>query len=293
MTTDKLSALINLLDDPDREVYDAVSVQLLSRGEGIISELEDAWEQSPNELVQHRIEDILQRIQLDIAYKGLKRWIENGAEDVLQGAYWVARHQYPELNFNELERKIDKIKTNIWLEINDSLTALEKIKIVNHFIYDIYNYGSEQNFMQPSYCFINHVLDSHKGNPISLAIIYLAVCQRLELPVYGLCIPRNFLAAYNDALLSRVLFHINPFFRGTPLSQNDIELYFKQMKIKPKDEYFQPCSNKVTILRLIETLIYIYEQESNAGKIAIYKQLIPLFDNEQTYFMEDDEYGDE
>lgn len=287
MATEKLSALINLLDDPDREVYSAVSMQLLNQGEQIIPELEEAWENSPNELIQLHIEDILQRIQLNSAYNGLKNWIDTGAEDVLLGAYWVARHQYPELSFKPMERTIDKIKNSIWLELNDELTALEKIRIVNHFIYEVYNFSEEKNFMKPAYCFINHVVDTHKGNPVSMAVIYIAVCQRLDLPVYGLCIPRNFLAAYHDTLLSRVLFYINPFFRGTPLSRADIEMYFKQMDVIAKDKYFLPRSNKATILRLIETLIYIYEQDNNVKKADIYKGLIPLFKNEQTYFQED------
>lgn len=289
MATDKLSALINLLDDPDKEIYDAITLQLLSKGESVILELEEAWEKSPNEIVQQRIEDILHRIQLSSAYKGLENWINTGGEDVLEGAYWVARHQYPELIYDQINRSIEKIKTNIWLEINDSLTALEKIRIINHFLYDVNNFDSEQNFLQPSYCFINHAIDMQRGNPISLSIIYMSICQRLGLPVYGLCIPRNFLVAYNDLLTSDILFYINPFYKGTPLSRNDIEAYFRQMKIKPIDEYFKSCSNKATILRLIQTLIYIYEQEDYPDKATIYKQLIPLFGNEQTYFNEEEE----
>lgn len=285
--TEELMALIKLLDDPDREVYNAVSMQLLNKGEGIIPDLEIAWENSPDEVVQQRIEGILQHIQLNSAYKGLKAWINSGADDVLLGAFWVAKHQYPELSFKQVERIIEKIKTNIWLELNDSLTALEKVKIVNYFVYDVYGFGSDESFMQPNYCFINNVIETYKGNPVTLSIIYMAICQRLDMPVYGLCIPRNFLVAYNDALTSRALFYLNPFFRGTPLSRSDIELYFKQVKVTSREEYFIPCSNKATILRLIETLLYIYEQDGNNAKIEIYKRLIPLFNGEQTYFQED------
>ena len=288
MSLDNLSVLIDLLDDPDYEVYNAVSMQLLSKGVSIIPDLELAWEKSSNEIVQSRIENILQQIQTNQAYIGLKNWIKSGAEDVLLGAYWVARNQYSDLLFSKIEREVEKFRNRIWVELNDSLTALEKVRIINHFLYDSYNFSNEQDFMKPSYCFINHVLDTRKGNPVTLAIIYMAVCWRLDLPVYCLCVPRNFLLVYNDVLLDQELFFINPFYKGLPLSRADIEEYLKQMKIESRNEYFHPRSNKACILRLIETLVYIYEQEGNTAKVDIYKRLIPLFKGENTYFQEEE-----
>ena len=46
----RISALINLLDDPDETIFSQVSQELLSFGDQVVRELEDAWENSFNEI---------------------------------------------------------------------------------------------------------------------------------------------------------------------------------------------------------------------------------------------------
>ena len=64
MLKDKnIQALLQLLDDPSNEVFNHVSQGILKQGEDIIPELEKAWETSLNEVLQERIENLIQEIQ--------------------------------------------------------------------------------------------------------------------------------------------------------------------------------------------------------------------------------------
>ena len=60
--TKEISALFKLIDDPDEEVFGAVSSKIVDFGKTIIPNLENLWETTPNEQIQERIELIIHRL---------------------------------------------------------------------------------------------------------------------------------------------------------------------------------------------------------------------------------------
>lgn len=276
----EIKALLLLLEDPDNEVFKHVSESLLEKGENVIPELEKAWEKSLNEVLQERIESLIQEIQFTSTQKQLKEWKDKGAIDILKGAYLIAKYQYPDLKFDKILSQFQKIKQDAWLEINSNLTALEKVRVINHILYQIYEFsGNSSNFFAPQNSYINHVLESHKGNPLALGIIYIALAQDLDIPVYGVSMPRNFILAYVDEnnihnpYEDEILFYINPFNKGTVLGKREIDYFLKQQKLEPKDSYYTPCSNVEIIKKLILNLIYSYEKLGYPEKVDNLKDL--------------------
>ena len=93
MDPKELKAMIALLDDPDREVVNMISDTLLKRGIEAVPELERAWESTLDEKLQERLETIIQKIQFTTSRESLLRWINTGAEYILEGAYFLAQFQ--------------------------------------------------------------------------------------------------------------------------------------------------------------------------------------------------------
>lgn len=284
MEINKIKALIDLLDDPDSEIFETVKNQLLKQGASIIPELEKSWESSLNNNLQDRIENIIQQIQFKDTAANLQKWNEKDKDAILLGAFLVAKYQYPDLEFNKILKQIEVIKQDVWLELNDNLTALEKIKILNHIFYDIHYFTSNTaNLYAPQNSYINIVLDSKKGNALSLAMIYMYIAQTLGLPIYGVDLPKNFIIAYIDKpaynkaldikIEQNVLFYINPFNKGAVFGKKEIDFFIKQKKIEPLKQYFYPCSNKIIINRLINDLIICYDKLAYPNKIIDLKLL--------------------
>jgi regulator of sirC expression with transglutaminase-like and TPR domain len=283
MTDKEINALITLLDDPDKSIYQAISQTLMDKGIAIVPDLEKAWENSPVSAVQDRIEYIIQKIQLNHIHSSLAIWLNNGATDLLEGAYIVAKYQYPDLGFFEIVNAIDKIKHDVWLEINDNLTALEKVRVINHILFDINKFAANNsNYYSPQNSYINQVLLSKKGNPISLSIVYAVVAQKLGLPVYGVNLPKNFILAYKDEYHDlfpsgeEVLFYINPFNKGAVLGRKEIDIFLKQQNIAPEPIFYKPCSNVDIIQRMILNLIYSYEKLGYESKVKDLQSLMKL-----------------
>lgn len=286
MDKSKIDALIALLDDTDTEVLNAVTDSLLKEGIYIVPQLEKAWETTLDEKLQGRLENVIHNIQFDTTRNNLKRWISEDATYIMEGAVYLSQFQFPEVNFQKLDAEIDKIKNDIWLEINNNLTALEKVKILNYVIFELHKYTrNTSNFYSPQNSYINQVIESKKGNPISIAIIYMAVAYKLGLPIYGVNLPKNFILAYKDEFrqcdsedeADDVLFYINPYNKGAVLGRREIEYFIKQQKIKTDKSFYIPCSNKDIVIRLISNLILSYEKLGFNDKIDHLKELLKIF----------------
>jgi len=280
-----IQALFQLLDDPSNEVYHYVAKNILQQGEEIIPELEKVWETSFNEFLQERIENLIQEIQFKATLSQLKEWKDSGATDIFEGAFLIARYQYPELKVDTVKKTFNKIKRDAWLELNNNLTALEKTRILNHILYDMYGFsGNSTNVHAPQNAFINHVLDTKKGNPITLGILYMALASQLDMPVYGINLPKHFILGYVDPLYQsltnekEILFYINPFNKGAVLGKRDIDYFLKQQKIKPDKSYYYPCSNIEIIQKLVLNLVYSYEKLGYPEKVEAMKTIYDILD---------------
>ena len=275
----ELEALITLLEDPDLEVFDKVSNRLIELGEEAVPPLEKRWELTLRPDLQTRIENVIRSIQFNTLKGSMERWRREGGTDLLFGAYLVARFHYPELSYEPFNQKLEKIRKDIWLELNNELTALEKVRVMNYFLYDIHRFDkSLKKAHSPQLYLVNHVLDTCKGSPVLLGLIYAELARRLNLPIYGVNLPRNFVLCYYDPDYhddpNNVLFYINPSDKGAVLGLKELKHFLRHLSIEEKDFYFTPCSGLDVIERLIINLQYAYEQSGQAEKARNLKILL-------------------
>lgn len=275
----ELEALISLLDDPDRLVFDNVSNRLIELGEEVVFPLEKRWDITLKPDLQERIENIIRKIQLNTLKRGVDSWKSGGGTNLLFGAFLVARFQYPELAYELLNEKIEKIRKDIWLELNNELTALEKVKIINYFFYDIHKFGkSLKKPHTPQLYMVNHVMETFKGSPVMLGLIYAELARRLNLPIYGVNLPRNFVLCYYDPEYkddpNNILFYINPSDKGSVLGLKELQHFLLHLKIEEREFYFTPCSGIDIIERLVINLQYAYERSGQSEKALSLKNLL-------------------
>ena len=288
MERNEIQAMISLLDDTDNEVINTVTGNLLKQGSVIIPDLEKAWEGTLDEKLQVRLENLIQDIQFNGVRDDLNRWIKTGAEYILEGAIYIARFQFPELNAAKINEEIESIRKDVWIEINSNLTALEKVKILNYVIFDLHKFSrNNTDFYSPQNSYINQVIETRKGNPISLSIIYLSVAWKLGLPIYGVNLPKNFILAYKDEFRHRdaadesedILFYINPYNKGAVLGRREIDYFITQQQLKTHPSFYIPCSNRDIIIRLINNLILSFEKLGYAQKITRMKELLRVMES--------------
>lgn len=275
----EISALVKLLDDPDLEIYEHVEKRLLEYGTEVVDYLENEWEHSLDTLLQERIENIVHKIQFRSVKEDLNLWYQSGAFDLLQGAMVINRYQYPDLDEQKVILQIEEIKREIWLGLQYEMSSIEKIKLINHVFYSVYGFsGNTKNHHDPQNSYISQVLESKKGNQISLAIIYATLAQKLDIPVYGVNLPQHFILGYIDESKREeqefgVLFYINAFNKGAIFGKHDVDQFLRQLNLDPLPGFYAPCSNVEIIRRIIRNLVSAYENLGSAEKVEELKQL--------------------
>lgn len=274
-----VQALIQLIDDPDDHVYAHVHDQLKSYGPEAIPYLENSWESRDFGLLfQNRIENLIHEIQFDDLKFLLQSWISSEEKDLLKGAIIIARYQYPGLDESLIHTEIEKIRKDIWLELSPSQTAFEKIMTFNKVFFEHHHFqGNAKSFHSPLNSYINTVLETRKGNPLSLSLIYSVVAQSLKIPVYGVNLPNHFVLAYMDEYRINVmtgnpnpygvLFYINAFSKGTIFQEKDIHQFLEQIKLPAERGFFEPCPNTKIIQRMLTNLISAFQQVGNVDKV--------------------------
>lgn len=292
--TKEIRALLRLVDDPDDEVYDQVVNRLLHYGKEIIPNLESVWEATADEQLQERLELLIHRVHFNDLQQELMEWNDTEEPDLLRGAILIAKFRFPDLNVAAIQTQFEHIRRNVWLELNNYLTSLEQVNVVNSILYNYYKLqGHELTERESKYFFINQVMDSKHGNAYSIGIIYLAVCQVLDIPVYAVDIPRQFIFAYIDTLhsflndkesIQQIQFYVDPI-SGMIYTQKDLDLYLRKINATERDRYFEPMTSRRVICKMLEELSLCYQyrkEDQNAEEIL---QLIKLIsDREEDLF---------
>lgn len=280
-----IKALVQLIDDPDDNVYEHVRDQIKRFGNEAIPYLENSWEtEYYGMLFQRRVEEIIHEIQFEDNKRQLQAWVNSSDKDLLEGALIIARFQYPGLDEESVHTSIQAIRRDIWLELNDNQTAFEQIKIFNRVFFGVHRFhGDTKHYHSPVNSYINTVLESKKGNPLSLCLIYSIVAQSLDMPVYGVNLPNHFVLAYMDEKRSSfmineqnefgVLFYINAFSKGVIFDTNEIKDFLNGSNLSHSREYFEPCSNSAIMKRMLSNLIASFQQIGNAEKVLELQEL--------------------
>jgi len=280
----ELNALIHLLEDPDEEIFSTIRERILSMGEEVIPALENVWESTFNNILQTRIEDIIQTIQFTNVLEELKLWADTGGVDLLTGTMLVSKYQYPDLDEEHVRKQIELIRRDVWLELNSNLTAYEKVRVINHILFDVYNFtGNTANYHAPQNSSINNVIESKRGNPLLLSILYSIIAQGLNIPIYGVNLPEHFILAYRDEFTIQnegeeesILFYINPFSKGAVFSRREIDTFLKQLKLDQNRIFYESCSNVDIVCRQLRNLIVSYEKLGYPNKVDDLKKLLSI-----------------
>lgn len=274
LSPSQLDALISLLDDSDWEVKQHVREKLIGLGAAVIPVLEQKWEESFNPILQKELEDLVHDLQFGLVKQRLTDWKASQNQDLLDGLWILNTYQYPDLELETLKAAIHQLYIEVWTHFSPDLQPLDQVKILNHVFFKQLQFsGNTKNFHSPSNSMLSAVLESKKGNPISLCSIYLLVSQKLGLPIYGVNLPNLFVLIYQQGETN---FYINAFNKGLVFSKKEIQNFLEQLKIDPLPVYFEPCTNLAIVLRFLKNLATAFEHLGESSKLGEVKELLEI-----------------
>ena len=283
----EIQALLKLIDDPDEIVYETVSNKIISFGKDIIPNLENYSETFVNAELQNRIESLIKRLHFEDIKEDFLKW-SSGTADLLAGCLLLSKYVYPNMDATVIFKEIEKLRRNIWLEMNSYLTPMEQINVIGSIVYNYYKQkGIEINYENADGFLLNKTLELRKGNAFGNGTLLLILCGLLDVPVYAINIPKQFILGYFDQhydvlnpkghASEKIKFYIDPV-NGQMYSHKDVENYFKKMSLPPTSSFFKPFDNKSIMVLMLSELKKCFENEAQYLKIKEINSLIEMLE---------------
>ena len=283
----EIQALLKLIDDPDEIVYETVSNKIISFGKDIIPNLENYSETFVNAALQDRIEYLIKRLHFEDIKEDFLKW-SSGTADLLAGCLLLSKYVHPNMDATVIFKEIEKLRRNIWLEMNSYLTPMEQINVIGSIVYNYYKQkGIEINYENADGFLLNKTLELRKGNAFGNGTLLLILCGLLDVPVYAINIPKQFILGYFDQhydvlnpkgnASEKIKFYIDPV-NGQMYSHKDVENYFKKMSLPPTSSFFKPFDNKSIMVLMLSELKKCFENEAQYLKIKEINSLIEMLE---------------
>jgi regulator of sirC expression with transglutaminase-like and TPR domain len=173
-------------------------------------------------------------------------------------------------------QEIEKIRRNIWLELNSYLTPLEQVNVISGILYSYYKLkGNEVTYDVPDDFMLTKLIENKRGNSIINGVLYLILSGLLDIPAKAINIPKQFILAYFDIdyqfpnpskqRSEKINFFIDPL-NGQVYSHKDVESYFKRISVPPVPSYYKPLENKRIIQHLLEEFSKCFADAHNLYK---------------------------
>lgn len=192
--------------------------------------------------------------------------------DLAKASLCYAQAEYPELDIPKYLKILDGIAKEVTSQLVAESYPLKVIKAINFELFDGMGFqGNQKNYYNPENSFLNRVIATRVGIPITLSVIYLAVAKRLDFPMVGIGMPGHFLIRPD---FEDVGIYVDPFNRGEILFQHDCQQKLSQIYQQPvalDPSWFVPVSNKQILARMLNNLkfIYLHQRKTNKALAAM------------------------
>ena len=202
---------------------------------------------------------------------------------LLEAAISLAQDEYPELDVQQVLGDVDQLQARLKRRLPADASALQKLRLLNQFFFRDLGFGGNVNdYYDPDNSFLNTVLKTRRGIPISLAVLWLELASGLGLNARGVAFPGHFMVKVN---LPKGQVVIDPF-SGQSLSREELAERlepFRQLRNgqDPSDApigmYLQSTSPREIISRMLRNLKEIHKtQEDWQRLISAANRLILL-----------------
>ncbi|MBI2429275.1 MAG: hypothetical protein HYV29_10870 [Ignavibacteriales bacterium] len=274
----EIKALITLLDDEDEKIFETARERLLNHGEKILSFL--PLQNQQDTFISKRIRNIREQIlrnHFKVEIRNLKR-TPDGDIDLEDGVFLIARTRYFDLDPNPSIAQINEYAYQLkekLISISDQTEILRRT--ISFFVEEKGFTGNQTDYYSEDNQYINRVLETKTGIPITLSAIYLLVGKRIDLPMSGIGLPGHFTLRFS---FGDTNVYFDPFNNGTILSRGDCESMVQNLGFTFTEEYLQPVTNKQILERMFRNIILSLEKKEEMERIETIRQFIDTLNSD-------------
>lgn len=202
---------------------------------------------------------------------------------LLEAAISLAQDEYPQLDVQQVLAEVDQLLDRLKRRIPADAPASHRLRMLNQYFFrELHFRGNVNDYYDPGNSYLNVVLHSRRGIPISLAVLWLELAQGLGLAARGVGFPGHFMVKVN---LPHGQVVIDPF-TGQSLSREALAELLEPYRRRhglldeletPLGLYLQVTPARDIIARMLHNLKEIHaSHEDWARQVAVLDRLLVL-----------------
>ncbi len=261
MSEKDIQALIRLLTDSNSQLVENAGDALVEFGAAALPALRAFADLHPSLAAT-----LTRRIQAQLLEQ---EWARLSREpDAERAAILLARWLDPLVEPERIALQLDELAEPLRAQIpsrldvhgfrHDALALREWLGRTQGFRGNIDHYYAPENSLLPT------VLDTRRGLPITLSMIYLFVARRLGAPLHPVALPSHFIVRYGDEAEGVFL---DPFHHGALMSLGDCQRLVEQRGAAWDPAYLRSISDHALVERMLRNLVNAYAVKGNEDAV--------------------------
>jgi regulator of sirC expression with transglutaminase-like and TPR domain len=199
---------------------------------------------------------------------------------LFEAALSIAQDDDPSLDLTACQLEIDKFAARLRRRLPADIAPIPKLRLLNNFFYQELGFaGNLNDYYSPDNSYLHKVLESRRGIPISLAVIYMELAQQIGLDVKGISFPGHFLMKLSVKNGDIIL---DPF-NGASLSREDIEeklepffIHGRGPQDPPLSSYLEVASPRTILIRMLRNLKALFAESPHWEQFLNVQQRLVL-----------------
>ncbi|WP_027995148.1 SirB1 family protein [Simplicispira psychrophila] len=201
---------------------------------------------------------------------------------LFEAAASIAQDEYPALDVQQLLSDMDQLQARLQRRLGPDMAGLQRLHTLNQFFFTDLGFGGNVNhYYDAENSYLNAVLRTRRGIPITLGLLWMELAQSAGLQVRGVAFPGHFMVKallppgqvlmdpFTGQSLSReeLSERLEPYQRSLGLTENDVPLAF----------HLQAATPREIIARLLRNLKEVHQAQQDWQRlIAVQDRLVVL-----------------
>ncbi|MCX5787481.1 MAG: transglutaminase-like domain-containing protein [Elusimicrobia bacterium] len=255
----ELRSLVDLLDDEDASSLSLVRERILGLGDLAMPFLEEAHDRFGPRL-RRRIDSLVGELRFRSLQDAVALLAAPAEPDLEEGAFLLARFGRPGLDAAPCRRWLDETAAEVKAgACAEPYPLLHRLNV--RLFSELGFRGNTARYYDPANSFLDRVIETRLGLPITLSVVVLLLGRRLGLPLEGAGLPGHFMVRFPAA---RSVYFLDPFHQGRILTRAQCRQFLLRSGYAFREEYLKPAKSRDILARMMRNLLSVYQRGGDA-----------------------------
>lgn len=206
---------------------------------------------------------------------------------LIEGALAIARNHDASVDVEAQKQALYEMGRVVRSRVHGSQPQARVAHLHDHLFVELGFIGNTLNYHDPANSYLSTVLDSRRGLPITLSLVYKIVGERAGLVIHGLGLPGHFCAGVE---MPEGLMIVDPFYAGRVLNKEEAHERIRDTygaHVEWSDDLLAPVTNRHWLTRIMQNLLHTFSERDRIRDVASMLELELLLWPEQMHLQRD------